>query len=51
MSTKTIELMKQVIEDKKAKNAKNNFSRTDTRTIGSKQKAFKNIKNGGTFDK
>ncbi len=51
MSDKNIELMKKIIEAKK--NSTQSASSTDKpqKTIGSTHKAFKNLKQGGVFDK
>lgn len=52
MSTnKSIELMKQLIEDKKSKNATHNPTRPTTQATGSTRKAFKTLKRGGAIDK
>lgn len=46
-----MDLMKKLIEAKKNKPSAPNASDRATKTIGSSQKAFKKLKQGGIFDK
>lgn len=48
---KNIEMMKKLIEEKKKKSAGQGLSKRPQKSIGKSHKAFKNVKNGGVFDK
>ena len=51
MPDKNIELMKKIIEAKKNSSRTPNSTDKPQKIIGSTHKAFKNLKQGGIFDK
>lgn len=51
MSEKNVEMMKKIIEAKKAKSAKQGAVERPAKTLGQGQKARKNSNGGGLFDK
>jgi len=51
MSDKNIDLMKKIIAAKKANTQAPSSNKKAQKTIGSSQKAFKKVQQGGLFDK
>lgn len=51
MTTKSMEMMKKIIEEKKKKSAEQGQISRPSLNIGSSRKAFKKNKRGGLFDK
>lgn len=51
MSDKNIDLMKKIIEAKRNNTKTPSSTEKAQKTIGSSHKAFKNLKQGGAFDK
>lgn len=51
MSEKNMEIMKKLIEEKKAKNLNNDSNVRPDKNIGKSHKAFNNKKTGGALDK
>lgn len=51
MSEKNIELMKKILEEKNKKSSQHCSLGRPSKSIGKSQKAFRNTKKGGFFDK